>query len=226
MDENEKQIRYDYEGKIVRAYKASGNAMGWRFLSSPAQTLMGARVAFIGLNPGGSEYDDNHGEFAMRPGKSAYRDERWAGRNPGDSKLQKQVLALFDRLGENPEDVLSGNLVPFRSPNWASLKDSQKAIEFGEELWRDVLRKARPSLVVTMGGEARDSVCRLLQIRNVSKTMVGWGNISASKGKFSGGTFVGLPHLSRFGILDRPESSPYLDELFGSKRASTVILSN
>jgi hypothetical protein len=216
MDENEKQFRNAYESKIVRAYQASGNAMGWRFLSSPAQTLMGARVAFIGLNPGGSEHDDNHGEFSMAPGKSAYRDESWAGCNPGENKLQKQVLALFDRLNEKPEDVLSGNLVPFRSPNWASLKGSQKALEFGEELWREVLRKARPSFVVTMGGEARDSVCRLLQIRNVKKTMVGWGNISASKGKFSGGTFVGLPHLSRFGILNRPESSPYLDELFGS----------
>lgn len=214
MNENERQIRLPYESKIVRAYTDSGNVMGWRFLSSPTQTLMGARVAFIGLNPGGSNHDDDHGEFAMDLGKSAYRDESWAGRNPGESKLQKQVLALFDRLGEKPEDVLSGNLVPFRSPNWANLKEPKKAIKFGEELWSEVLEKARPSLVVTMGGETRDSVCRLLQVRNLRKTLVGWGSITASKGEFSGGTFVGLPHLSRFGIMGRPESSPYLDKLF------------
>ncbi len=133
---------------------------------------------------------------------------------PGESKLQKQVLALFERLGEKPENVLSGNLIPFRSPDWKSLKEPQSAIEFGEELWSTVLRNAQPSLVVTMGSQVLDSVSRLLQVRDVQKISVGWGNITASKGRFSGGTFVGLPHLSRFGIMNRPESASCLEKLF------------
>lgn len=210
---HEGQTMDDIEARIRRAYKESSNTMGWRFLSSPAQTLQGARVAFIGLNPGGSSEDDNHAEFAMKAG-SAYRDESWAGCLPGESKLQKQVLALFERIGEKPENVLSGNLIPFRSPDWKSLKEPQSAIEFGEELWSTVLRTAQPSLIVTMGSQAIDSVSRLLQVREVQKIHVGWGNVTACKGQFSGGTFVGLPHLSRFGIMNRPESASCLEKLF------------
>jgi len=58
----------DIEARIRRAYKESSNTMGWRFLSSPVQTLQGARVAFIGQNPGGSSEDDNHAEFSMKAG--------------------------------------------------------------------------------------------------------------------------------------------------------------
>ncbi|AKI02240.1 uracil DNA glycosylase superfamily protein [Hoeflea sp. IMCC20628] len=204
---------HDIEARISRAYEESGNTMGWRFLSSPVQTLQEARVAFIGLNPGGSKEDSSHGKFAMKEG-SAYRDESWADNPPGESKLQKQILSLFDRLGEKPENVLSGNLVPFRSPDWNSLKRPRSALKFGEDLWLSVLRDAKPSLVVTMGSLAIDSVCRLLQVRDVRKTEVGWGSITACKGRFNSGIFVGLPHLSRFGIMNRPESAPYLDALF------------
>jgi hypothetical protein len=205
----------DIATRIETAYKVSGNTMGWRFLSSTSQTLQGARVAFIGLNPGGSSEDSSHGEFSMKVG-SAYRDESWAGRKPGESKLQKQVLALFERLGEAPENVLSGNLVPFRSPDWDSLKEPRSAIKFGEELWSTVLQNAQPSLVVTMGSQASESVCRLLQVQNIRRLELGWGNITASRGKFSGGTFIGLPHLSRFGIMNRPKSALYLEALFAN----------
>ncbi len=206
----------DIEARIRQEYKNSGYTMGWRFLSSPAQTLKGAKVAFIGLNPGGSVDDESHGDFAMKAGQSAYRDESWAGCPKGESKLQKQVLALFERLGEKPENVLSGNLIPFRSPSWESLKNPKLAIEFGEDLWSMVLRHAKPSLVVTMGQPTKESVCRLLHVRDLQRISVGWGNIAANKGRFIGGTFVGLPHLSRFGIMNRPESAESLDKLFSN----------
>ena len=188
--------------------------MGWRFLNSPAQTLFDARVAFIGLNPGGSGIDTTHGEFAMNTGCSAYRDESWAGYRAGKSRLQREVLSLFDRLGENPEAVLSGNLVPFRSPNWASLKDKRSAVRFGEQLWEQVLKRARPQIVVTMGVQATQSIGHVLKIANRFKTPIGWGAYTASKGRFDGGWHVGLPHLSTFTIMNRAKSKPYLDALF------------
>lgn len=72
-------VTTDFRNRIEAAYQRSGNALGWRFLYSPERTLGGARVAFIGLNPGGSTEDDAHGRYAMESG-SAYPDY-----GPGDS---------------------------------------------------------------------------------------------------------------------------------------------
>ena len=77
--------------EISQEYRSSGHSLGWRFLYSPASVLDGAKVALIGLNPGGSIDDPTHAKFAMVSG-SAYRDEIW----PDSSKLQSQVLGPVD----------------------------------------------------------------------------------------------------------------------------------
>lgn len=207
----------ELEAQIRQAYEKSGNVMGWRFLNSPARTLEAAEVAFIGLNPGGAKIDQAHGEFAMEEGQSAYRDERWKNLQAGESPLQKQVLALFHRLNVNPEDVLSGNIVPFRSPDWNSLVEPKASVEFGKKLWREIFERAKPKVIVSMGAVATKIVNRLLQAEDISKQPVGWGNITASRAQFDGGFHVGLPHLSRFGIMTRDQSAPYLDKLFSDQ---------
>lgn len=201
-------IQHMYEARARRFPHA---ALGWRLLYSPRQVLDGARVAFIGLNPGGRSVDPTHGKFSAESG-SAYRSEieNWGA----SSALQDQVIALFQRLQVSPEDVLAGNLVPFRSPDEASLPDAPQAIAFGRNLWREILRKVGPRVVVTMGATANREISRLLMVRNTATHLVGWGNCSASRGEFSAGTWIGLPHLSRFTIMTRNESQAPLDELF------------
>ncbi|WP_165978808.1 uracil-DNA glycosylase family protein [Antarcticimicrobium luteum] len=206
----------DFRDRIEAAYQRSGNALGWRFLYSPAETLQGARIAFLGLNPGGSAEDDAHATYAMESG-SAYSHESWVGCAPGESRLQRQVLALFERLDTKPEHVLAGNLVPFRSRDWQSLKNPEDSVQFGTELWEEVLRSAKPALVITMGSQTRRIVVNLLGIEELTKHDVGWGRVAAYKGRFDGGRFVGLPHLSRFGIITRPQSTEVLDELLPIK---------
>ena len=200
--------------RIERAYSASSNTLGWRFLASPVHVLEEAKVAFLGLNPGGRVAPPDHSEFAMRSG-SAYVDERWAGHLPGNSPLQRQVRALFQCLAVEPEDVLAGNLVPFRSPDWVSLKDRDHAMKFGIELWRDVLAHACPNLVIGMGREVTTALTVLLGARNEQRIQVGWGRITGMRADFGNGTLIGLPHLSRFGIMLRPESQVGLRRLFG-----------
>jgi uracil DNA glycosylase superfamily protein len=199
--------------RIEKAYSNSGNTMGWRFLYSPEITLDEARVVFIGLNPGGSFEDKMHGNFAMEKG-SAYVGESWAGHPPGESRLQKQVLALFARLDERPAEVLAGNLVPFRSPNWASLRNPTEALRFGSRLWSVALERAGPTVVITMGSVTTEAIAKVLQIEKLHKVHVGWGNVMARKGYFDKGMFIGLPHLSRYAIMTREKSTPYLDKLF------------
>ncbi len=211
---NEKRIKgFLLKTKIEAAYDASGNTMGWRFLYSPARVLSGARVAFIGLNPGGDAPDRAHPQFAMPTG-SAYQHESWAGRPPGTSPLQQQVLALFDRLNVAPENVLTGNLVPFRSPDWSSIHDPAGSLRFGKELWGPVLTRAGPSVVISMGTVVTQVIAESLGVKDLQRHPVGWGAVSARRGDFGRGTLIGLPHLSRFGVMTREASASHLDRLF------------
>lgn len=207
----------EIENTIQRAYEVrlqqnpSGRPLGWRLLYSPRSVLEGARVAFIGLNPGGSTVDPEHGVFSSERGSAYQREvENWGA----SSQLQDQVLELFRRLNVSPEEVLAGNLVPFRSPSEATLEDAPGAIAFGKTLWAEILTTARPSVVVSMGGTANREVAQLLGVKDVKSYPVGWGKYTASRGRFSDGTWIGLPHLSRFAIMKRAPSQAALAELF------------
>jgi uracil-DNA glycosylase len=206
------------KAEIEDAYHNSGNTMGWRLLASPEITINNAEVAFIGLNPGGSAVVAEQSVYAMPEGQSAYVNESWAGRAPGQSPLQCQVRALFTRLNVAPNTVLAGNLVPFRSPNWASLNDPKGSLTFGKKLWGRILRRARPSIVITMGGDTTKAVASILGVPNMTRYSIGWGNITAQRGEFDGGTLIGLPHLSRFCVMNRAASADYLDLLFEGLR--------
>lgn len=201
-------IQKEYETRLRRYPDA---ALGWRLLYSPRRVLSGARVAFIGLNPGGRSIDPTHGEFSTEAG-SAYRKEieDWGP----SSSLQDQVIALFHRLNVVPEDVLAGNLVPFRSPSEDSLPGVSEAIAFGRYLWKEILDNVRPSIVVSMGGTTNREISRLVKVRDTTKYAIGWGSYTASRGDFAGGTWIGLPHLSRFTIMRRSASQTALNELF------------
>ncbi|NJL50337.1 MAG: hypothetical protein HC909_01070 [Blastochloris sp.] len=191
---------------IDRAYAVSANRIGWRFLASPAETLDGAEVAFIGLNPGGSHEPPDHPRFCVSCG-SAYADERWGNFGPGQAPLQRQVLALFEMLGEKPDAVLAGNLVPFRSPNWSTLTDKETSLEFGRQLWTRVLRRAKPKLIVGMGEIVFKMLSQIVIASQSERIPVGWDAVRATRARFDGGIVVGLPHLSRFPIVTRPSSS-------------------
>ena len=209
------QIRRDMlRERIEAAYRISGNKLGWRLLYSPEAVLDGAEIAFIGLNPGGREKPADHAEFCMERG-SAYAREGWAGHAPAESPLQRQVLLLFKKLGVRREDVLAGNLVPFKSPDWTRLSNSAQALSFGRALWRDILHQVAPKLVVSMGEVTNEAVAGLPGVRRLTFVRVNWGNVSASEATFDRGKFIGLPHLSRFGIVSRPESLSPLRNVFG-----------
>lgn len=199
--------------RIQEKYRELGYDLGWRLLYSPEAVLERARVAFVGLNPGGNHAPVDHAEFAMESG-SAYARECW-GKPPGQSTLQCQVLRLFEIVGEPPADVLAGNLVPFRSPSWETLGNKDQALRFGRSIWEEILAHTKPQLVIGMGGDTWPVLKQLLRVRSMQQELVGWGNVRGEQGAFEGGIFVGLPHLSRFAIVTRKESQEGLGSLFG-----------
>lgn len=210
---------YDLETKIEAAYRErlKNNPklpqLGWRFLYSPKRVLNGAKVAFLGLNPGGSTLNPDHAVFSAETG-SAYRRtvEDWGK----SASLQDQVMALFKRLSVNPEDTLASNLIPFRSSKECSVKTDKAAINFGTQLWRQVFTHAQPSLVITMGQLTNTTISSLLDVQSAEHYPVQWGELCASRGKFPGGTWIGLPHLSHFKIMKRDASQKALDILFSN----------
>ncbi|WP_346896223.1 uracil-DNA glycosylase family protein [uncultured Roseibium sp.] len=206
----EDDIRREYAARLVR-HPDNGD-LGWRLLYSPARVLSGARIAFVGLNPGGASVDPTHGVFSSEKGSAYCKDvEDWKT----SSGLQDQVLALFNLLDVQPDDVLAGNLIPFRSRDEASLPGEKEAFVFGRNLWKQIFRMARPSVVVTMGQTANREVSQLLGVVSAQRYEVGWGRCCASRGQFDGGgTWIGLPHLSRFKIMKRKASRAALDALF------------
>ncbi|MEF2073293.1 hypothetical protein [Consotaella aegiceratis] len=198
---NQEEIR----SCIEKEYRRRGDTLGWRLLYSPWETMLNADVAFLGLQPGGGFLPNDHGELCMTSG-SAYVTESWTGRPAGAHPLQKQVRALFDWLDVAPEAVLAGNLVPFRCPNARSFKDMRGALAFGEWLWRDIVAQARPKLVVTMSRDTTAAFKRVGGIDTLQSRPCGWGSIRLFHGEGPLFRLIGLPHLSRFGIITRPAS--------------------
>lgn len=203
---------------IEKEYRNSQNNLGWRLLSSPARVMYDAQIAFLGINPGGTVVPKEHGEFSTENG-SAYEIENWSNSSAaGESHLQRQVQALFARLSVDAVDVLAGNLIPFRSPAYKDLKNSERALEFGTNLWAEIFDLAQPKIIICMGKPTREALLKLLNVKRIEHVPVNWGPYDAIRGTFKrndySGVFIGLPHLSHFPIMNREESQAPLDYLF------------
>lgn len=201
------------EKKIENAYRSGGYQLGWRMFSCTRSAVQNGRVAFVSMNPGGRIKPTNHPSLCVEHG-NAYLDEQWDNHASGAAPLQQQVRLLFNRLRVPIGEIVSGHLVPFRSPDWASLNDKGYAISAGSQIWKDLMAVHPFDLVITMGGDVRDEMKKLLGARNGEKISVGWGNISGERAIFKGGVLVGLPHLSRFGLMGREQSEEGLRRLF------------
>lgn len=182
--------------------RRAGEKLGWRLLASPLSTIADAEVVFLGLNPGGSAEDPSHGELSCENG-SAYEVESWVGHAAGSAPLQRQVRALFRMLAVPADKVLAGNLVPFRSRNAQKLHDARDAVRFGTDLWSQLLAAAPRRIVIGMGKEAQRMLFEQFAVVRTKALRAGWGNQLIRYGQAGSTRVIGLPHLSRFAIIDR-----------------------
>lgn len=189
--------------RIEEKYLELGHQLGWRLLYSPLGVMDGARVAFIGLNPGGGTDDPDHGRMTPRTG-SAYVTELWKGREAGEEKLQRRAQDVFSLVGVEPESVLAGNIVLFRHPNWKDTPQLRQAKAFGLEIWQEILRRASPRLNVCIGVEAFDLVRHLVSAGEPLSCPASHGTWLVRRALFDGGIVAGLPHLSRYDFAGHP----------------------
>ncbi len=209
--------------RIRAAHKRFGLSLGWRFLYCPDSLLTAhPGILFLGLNPGGERF----AEQACVASGNAYCVEKWS--RDGE-ELRAQVKSFFTQLslalGERPVDgeallhkTLTGNLVPFRSPTWEVLPHHKRGeiLAFSRALWAELLAHVTPALIICMGRVPFAQVRRILRARACrvvgrQRFRTGWGDVSFRIERYvspAWGTVLGyLPHLSRFPLVGRPEST-------------------
>jgi hypothetical protein len=142
-------------------------------LSSSGKVFYSGRIAFrtqfslyvIGVNPGGDppnhqkETVGNHTAKVLRSYPddwSAYRDESWEGKLPGTYGMAPRVLHLFNRLGLNPGEVPSSNLVFVRSRREEKI-NRKEMLSLADLCWpfhELVIQKLKPRVILCLGGTA------------------------------------------------------------------------
>lgn len=216
------------ENKIEDFYQKiyvpqSGLDYGWRLFASPSDTIENAQVVLIDQNPSGKEKTQHDG-FCVDAEKNAYIDESWNNKPAGKAPLQIQIQKLFEMLGCKPQDVLTGHIFPFRSPDWKKF-NKEKCLAFSRNIWREILSQSKPKsrLIIALGNESFDQLKRILDIKEndiEDKIYLNWtktpgrNNVSGKKARFSGGTLIGLPLLSQYSIMTRPRCQEPLRQLF------------
>lgn len=221
-----------YRGWYSRVEAAAtelGHPLGFNplLLSSIESFEAVPRLMLATLNPGGNrDYPDHRGLWRYESG-NAYTDVNGSGLGPGQSPLQRQIQRAFKHLstrtgfiGSDHEfaraNIVTAQIVPFRSPNEAVLHRRDESLEFSQNLWSEIFTNWRPQAVVSISGTTTREFGKLLGNEISRRQMpTGWGNIQMNLVEFERGTrLLGLPHLSRFALFGRPASEPHLEEAF------------
>jgi len=192
--------------RIEAEYRRLGYTKGWSFMGTPEANLKRAKIAIVGLNPGGGGPGDGYAYQGLwdSPGGNAYFIEKW-GANDTETPLQGQVRAWHSLLGIGADESLCAQFVPFRSPNWRSLERQQEAVAFAEALWSWVLSITPATLLLTMGKLPAWHLQRLLGARLVGQGFpTGWGRQTIDVyDSPSGRRIVAMPHPSRYTLFNR-----------------------
>ncbi|MBA3810049.1 MAG: hypothetical protein H0X27_00075 [Caulobacteraceae bacterium] len=197
--------RTEAQALIEDAAKEFDNGLGWSLLYCPWANLSKSEVALITLNPAGHERSTG---VSVEEG-SAFVHQDWLGKGVGRESLQLQVKQLCDIAAVDPDEMLAGCLVPFRSPSWAELPRREEALRFGVSLWRKLLGDRRPRLTFTLGDVAYQQIHAIFGAGATKMAPSGWGKIYISASDYPGGRLVGLPHLSHYKLFS--DNSPGLE---------------
>jgi hypothetical protein len=189
---------------VEAEYQRLGHRLGWRFLTCPEHNIETATLALITINPGGGKFVSPL--WSVENG-SAYVIERWYCLPPGGHKLQRQVRRMFEIMSVKPEEVLSGYLVPFRSPSWAALEKKTDSIQFGVDVWRKIFRRTNAKTIIAFGKGIARCMTDILKATLLTEHCAEWGNQTIDVYQFgTDGRLILLPHLSRFTLFNRPRS--------------------
>lgn len=211
-----------YVQKIESAYRDLSYSLGWRFLYGPRKTLVNPNgILWVGLNPGGEIFEKPR-RFVEEGNAYIVEAQSW---DKDGRSLANQIRMFFDELRVLPicrdasgngllEATLVSNFCPFRSPTWDKLPKREEAVEFSKDLWRDILGRVKPSLILCMGKETYSYLDELASaadfldvVKPEMKHPCGWGNLLFRfkqyryRDNLKLCLIVYLPHLSRYKLM-------------------------
>lgn len=198
---------FDAAAAIEAAYADFEFKNGWRFLYCPAERIKTAKLAIVGLNPGGRDDEGPYGgEWDCAT--NAYLHEAWG---PDDSldPLQCQIAYWYQLSGVEDGDSLCAQYVPFRSRDWAGLKNRQAVTAFSDRLWRWLIQETSARTFIAMGRVAGSGVVNALVGTGAAQLLetsypTGWGSQKLYLRKFADGRrVITMPHPSRYRIFGR-----------------------
>ena len=196
-----------------------------RILYSGSHTLRVGSIYLLGLNPGGdpTTHDDTVGsslaELSSRK-NNAYLDESWEYRGKpypiGQSPLQIRVCWLLERLGTAPRDVCASNIIFTRSKG-SSGSGYPETAELCWPVHEQIIRIVRPKVIVAFGNSGV-SPYRFLrkQLHGTNETSIESGHGCWACSTFvglSGIRVVGLPHLSRYAVINNPRVADWVKDI-------------
>jgi hypothetical protein len=159
-------------------FATARSAIPAELLPCSGKVFYSGRIAFagpaplyvLGVNPGGDpggkrqmETVAAHTDWVANAAPSdwsAYRDESWKSRPPGQGGMQPRILHMFEVLGLNPGAVPASNLVFVRSRREAAIaNDFKRLAGICWAFHRYVIENLCPSVILCLGKTAGDYVC-------------------------------------------------------------------
>jgi hypothetical protein len=196
---------------IQKAYDDFGFKCSWTFLCCPQARIKTARVAIVGLNPGGCD-DEGHYKPSWEFSENVYFHEHWgSGVNFNPLQIQIQQWHVLAKVAAS--ETLCAQYVPFRSRDWKGLANQKKVLEFSKRLWAWLVDTTSVLTFITMGSVAGDGIADLLGCGEAELLPTGWGNVKIRVRKSpSGCRVIIMPHPSRYGLFLRGNGASQIAE--------------
>ncbi|MGH8501533.1 MAG: hypothetical protein ACREVE_03505 [Gammaproteobacteria bacterium] len=215
--------------KIYLKHDQLGHVLGCSFLYTSRKTFTGgARIVFLGINPGGAKRESNVESVELG---NAHYSELWDD-GVRLSKLQLQVCRLYKIVARKlyPNDsslpnrlmdeAIQSNFIPFRSHKSETLHEPKKSRSFACELWKEIFSnlfaKTAPRVIVWHGVEEFDRYSKqILPGFSFNKAPTGWKRRPYRYGIWQHNGqqvyVLGLPQLSRYTIISNPKCVAAVD---------------
>lgn len=200
--------RNHWQEVLSKEERARGYGDGFKLLFCPWRLIGSADTLFLSLNPG----NDPSGEF-MRIASDERGNSYLVEREAKHSPMADQYRQLCEFIGKDPEEVLTGTLMPFRTAKWNNLRDRPN-IAMARPFWHQVLATGKIRKIFCMGREVESSVVDLTGAKLKRQIPANWGNLSIRRHATQSGVQIfGLLHFSTYKMFGRPECIPQLAKL-------------
>ncbi|MEM0935767.1 MAG: hypothetical protein AAGJ91_07680 [Pseudomonadota bacterium] len=202
-----------WQSVLEREEQARGYHEGFKLLFCPWHLIETADTVFLSLNPG----SDPSGEY-MRIASDERGNSYLVRREAKHSPIAEQYRRLCDFIERDPETVLAGALMPFRTSNWLRSRDRTN-ISVSRPFWQKAFTCGRVHQVFCMGREVENEVVALTGAAIEREVPANWGKLSIRRYRAENGLLVyGLLHFSTYKMFSRPECVSALQGLLDSSR--------